>query len=183
LIKKEYATLMLVVIALLALVFLIGVGPVKERFGLLSKDLFSDRWHINRDSLAMFRDFPLFGVGLGNFHYCFTAYRNFVSALYTNQMHNDNLQVIMETGIFGGLLFFLFIFIILKKILTMAEERKDPFVKNMAIAGACGICGVLFHSFFDFNFHIPAVFFLFWLILGLLYKCVHTHFTYEDKDV
>jgi len=157
-----------------------GLDPIKARFGALA-GAWSWRQSIVKDSLPIVKDFPLFGVGWGNFQYIFTSYRQSISQLYYKYLHNDNLQLVVETGVAGAIFYFGFLILTLKNIIAALNKRRDPFVRNLAAGGLCGLLGVLFHNFFDFNFHIPALAFLFWLILGLIYKCVNTRFINEEK--
>jgi len=173
--------LILAVVLLVILVLLSGIGPIKERF-LKIQAAWSWRWDIVSDSIPLIKDFPLFGVGAGNFQYVFTLYKKFISPSYYAHLHNDHLQLVAETGIIAGFFYFAFLIGIFRDILRNLRARRDPFVKSMVIGGICGLSGLLFHSFFDFNFHIPAVALLFWFILGLVYKCSYTHFIYEKEN-
>lgn len=154
-----------------------GVGGLQERFGLLFKEgLKNERALVAWDSLKIIKDFPVFGVGWGNFPYVFPLYKGFVSHGYFRELHNDHLQLIVETGIVAAFFYFYFLVSMLKNVVVRAQSRNDPFVVAITIAGACGIFGLLLHSFFDFNFHVPAIAFLFWMLLGMICKTAHTHF-------
>lgn len=179
-IDRIYWLIGLSVILALFLVSLAGFAPIRDRFILFWKGLFV-RWDIVRDSLKIFQDFPLFGIGWGNFQYIFPIYqKNVTFPSYYEYLHNDHFQLLVEMGLVGAVSYFLFLFKVFREIFGKLKERQDPFVKGIVLGGWCGLLGVIFHSFFDFNFHIPAVSFLFWLLLGLLYKCVHTHFHHYD---
>jgi O-antigen ligase len=162
-------------ITVLFLLFFVSIEPLKERFSEVHRGL-ADRLSLYRDSLMIVKDFPLFGVGLGDFRYIFTSYSTVSRGAQYTYLHNDNLQLIIETGMLGSFFYLLFFLILFKDIITQLGRRRDPFVKNIVIAGMSGLLGVVFHGFFDFSFHIPAVSFMFWLILGLIYACVYTHF-------
>lgn len=172
--KKE---VILAAIAALGMVFVLiaGINPVLHKFSFLWQGLWK-RLIVADSFLGMIKDFPLFGIGSGNFSYLFPIYRKFISPVHYYYMHNDHLQLIAETGLLGGFFYFSFLYLILKDIFLKLKVRRDPFVTNMVLGGFCGLMGVIVHSFFEFDFHIPAISFLFWLILGLVYKCVNTHF-------
>jgi O-antigen ligase len=133
----------------------------------------------------MLKDFPLLGVGWGNFRYAFTFYKNVTPfPAYYEHLHNDNLQLVVETGLVGSFLYFLFLFKIFKDIFINLKKRHDPFVKGIVLGGLCGLMGTIFHGFFEYNFHIPAISLLFWFMSGLIYKCVHMHFQpYKTKEI
>jgi O-antigen ligase len=153
-----------------------GIAAIEERFTQFWQGL-SVRGEVVRDSLSMVKDFPLFGIGWGNFRYVFPLYQKFaISPNYYKYLHNDHLQLIVEVGLVGAALYFAFLFKVFWEIFAKLKNRHDYFTKSFVLGGLCGLLAVIFHSFFDFNFHIPAISFLFWLMLGLVYKCVHTHF-------
>ena len=186
LLKKEGAAtgrrwLISAAVLVAILVLFSGIGPIKERF-LKLQMAWLWRWNIVQDSMPLIKDFPLFGVGWGNFQYIFTLYKKFISVSYYAHLHNDHLQLIAETGLIAAFFYFAFLVGLFREIFANLKTRRDPFVKNMVIGGICGLLGMVFHSFFDFNFHIPAVAFLFWFILSLIYKCSYTHFRYEKED-
>ncbi|MDD5194301.1 MAG: O-antigen ligase family protein [Candidatus Omnitrophica bacterium] len=165
------------VVALLALglVTIVGFEALRFHFLLFEGGL-RERLSLSADALGIVKDFPVMGVGLGNFHLIFTIYKISTIRGFFYNLHNDHLQLIIETGLLGAFFYFSFLFKIFKDTLTHVKLRQDPFVKNIAIGGLCGCWGLLVHSFADFNFHIPATVFLFWLILGLINKCVYVHF-------
>lgn len=179
---ERYWVIGLAVVFGIIFILIAGFRPIKEAF-LVFGQAWSGRLDIVRDSINIVKDFPLFGVGWGNFQYIFTLYRKFLTHFYYIHLHNDHLQLIIEMGLIASFFYYLFLFKVLREILTEFRKRRDPFVKSLAVGGWCGLLGVLFHSFFDFNFHIPAVIFLFWLILGLIYKCVYTHFADENEEL
>ena len=183
-IRKNLKLIAAVILFLMILVILGDFSTFQQRvikaeigLGLLG------RWAIVRDSLEIVKDFPLLGVGLGNFKYIFTLYKTFPGIPQYHFLHNEHLQLLVETGFVGFLLCGLFFILVFRDILKKLTDRRDYFIINIVTAGLCGLAGVLFHSLFDFNFHVPAVLFAFWLILGLLYKLVNTHFNDAEKEV
>jgi len=177
--REKYWVLLVMALGV-GFVLMVGFDPMRQRFILLQEGL-GGRLRIARDSLQIVKDFPVFGVGLGNFSNIFTLYRNFISRGYYYYAHNDHLQIIVEMGFVGAAFYFCFIFKILKDILDRLEKRHDIFVRNIVVGGVSGSIGLLIHSFFEFNFHIPAVALLFWIILGLTYKTACSHFKYNKN--
>lgn len=177
---EKYGVILLVIVISIFLLVSVGFASLQKVFILIKEGL-GGRFVIVRDSFAVVRDFPLFGVGLGNFSYIFPLYQTFATyPTYYKYLHNEYLQMIVECGLFGALSYFLFIFKILKDLLGQLFKRRDPFVQNIVLGGWSGLIGILFHSLFEFNFHIPAVALLFWLMIGLIYKCAYTHFFYSS---
>jgi O-antigen ligase len=178
---KQYWIIVAIVIFAFILVSLSGLGPIQHRMSIL-KDGLMGRLSTVSDSLNILRNFPLFGIGLGDFKYVFTLYqKSRQTTIYYDYLHNDYLQFLIETGLICAVSFLIFFFNLFKNILIGLNKRHDPFAKSIVIGGLCGLLGVIIHSFVDFNFHIPAVSLLFWLLLGLVYKCLSTHFYSPEK--
>jgi len=162
-------------------IFLFGLGPLKNKFSYFWPGLFN-RLRIAQDSLRAVKDFPFFGVGLGNFSRVFPIYKSFITpGVYYKYLHNDYLQLLLEAGSVASLFCFIFFYKTFKEILTKLRQRKDPFFKGLVLGGVCGLFGLLLHSCFDFNFHVPATAFLFWFILGLIYKYSYLEINHEGK--
>jgi len=174
-IQEKYWVLIAGGILIVLLLSVIGIEPIKYRFASLREGFFQ-RLSVFKDSYQMIKDFPSFGIGLGNFQFAFSSYLSFFSEGYYFYPHNDYIQIITETGLIGFSFFFLFLLKVFKTILKRLFTRQDPFARSMVIGGICGLFSLLLHSSVDFNFHIPAISFLFWLLLGLIYKCVFTSF-------
>jgi len=181
LIKGRFWLVMAIIILSLGLILVPGIEPIKQRFSIIVKGFFG-RLEIVKNSLVIIRDFPIFGVGLGNFKHIFTHYEKLLSSAYFKYLHNDHLQLVTEIGLLGSFFYFFFICRILRDIFKKLKARNDVFAKSVVLGGFCGLLAVIVHSFFEFNFHVPAISFLFWIILGLIYKCVHTHF-YTDNNL
>ena len=115
-----------------------------------------DRKSMALDSLRMCRDHPLLGVGLGDFETAYPRYQSFPSDLWIDHAHNDYAEAVAETGLVGALL----ILSALALFLRLAfRDWGDPFRSQagwIRLGAALGCCGMLVHSFLDFNLHIPA---------------------------
>lgn len=172
----QYWLIAAVIIFAALLISISGFDPIQQRMSIL-KEGFIGRWLTLSDSLNIFKNFPLFGIGLDNFKYVFTMYqRSKQFAIYYDYPHNDYLQFLLESGLVCTIVLSVFFFNLFKNLFIELNRRHDPFVKSIVIGGMSGLLGVIVHSFVDFNFHVPAVALLFWLLLGLIYKCVYTHF-------
>ena len=93
---------------------ILWIGPEEtiDRFKMLNKTiklfvhekaiLSELRPHMWKDTIKLIRDFPILGVGLGNYVYVFPEYRTFTfHARLLRYAHNDYLQFVSEMGIFG----------------------------------------------------------------------------------
>jgi O-antigen ligase len=181
-IKKIYWVIGIALILAGIFVFVAGFEPIKFKFLHLVQDWLV-RFTLAKDALRIIKDFPLFGVGWGNFRYIYPHYQTIPTfPAYFDYLHNDHLQLMVEMGLVGYFLYFLFLFKIFRNIFIELSKRRDPFVKGIVLGGACGLFGVILHNLVDFDFHIPAIYFLFWLILALIYRCVHTHFHNDQQE-
>jgi O-antigen ligase len=108
------------------------------------------------DSLHMWRDHPLLGVGLGDFETAYPRYQSFPGDLWIDHAHNDYVEAIAETGLVGAVL----ILSALGFFLRLAfRDWGHPFRSRagwIRLGAAVGCCGMLVHSLWDFNLHIPA---------------------------
>jgi O-antigen ligase len=108
------------------------------------------------DALRMWRDHPVLGVGLGDFETAYPRYQSFPSDLWVDHAHNDYVQALAETGLVGALL----ILSALALFLRLAfRDWGHPFRSSASwirSGAALGCCGMLIHSLWDFNLHIPA---------------------------
>jgi len=150
----------------------IGIDPVLERFLRISKD--TSRLDIWRDSLVMIKDHPL-GIGLAAAGEVFPVYNttNFAEVRFI-YLHNDYLQLLAEAGWFGfGALvggFYIFLVKSLFKIRQM-HLQADPLRFFLAVGALSGLVSIAFHSFFDFNLHMPANCVYFVMLMGIVYNC------------
>jgi len=75
------------------------------------------------DTLRMYRDFPLFGVGLGTFSYVYPLYKTHGGSLAFTHAENDYLQLLVETGAVGFVLVVWFFAGLGREILTSFRAR------------------------------------------------------------
>jgi O-antigen ligase len=119
-------------------------------------DWVGSRKSMTLDSLRMWRDHPVLGVGLGDFETAYPRYQSFPSELWTDHAHNDYAEAVAETGLVGALLILLALALFLR---LAFRDWGRPFRSQASwirLGAAIGCCGMLVHSFLDFNLHIPA---------------------------
>jgi O-antigen ligase len=128
--------------------------------------LVSRGW-IWRDTAVMIRANFLTGVGLGAFETAFPIYSQSDGSLLVSQAHNDYLQIVAETGIFGGVLVVWFLGIVLSQ--TWRGMRlRDPLLVALALGSGGSIVGMMVHSIFDFNLQLPSHALLLLLLTAIL---------------
>jgi O-antigen ligase len=152
----------LAIIAAVLLFFWMAPRQTAERLATMADATHSpevalaDRLAPAKDSLRIFRDHPWLGAGLGSFETVFPRYQSFPSDLVWDHAHNDYAEALAETGIVGGALILFSLGLFFRLAFTNLRERLWHRVGWLQIGAAVGCCGLLVHSFIDFNLHIPA---------------------------
>ncbi len=144
------AALLAGMVILLAL----AAGPevIAGRFAL--KDPYAIRREFVVSSLAMFRDKPLLGVGLGNWPVAYPGYAIFDDGTFANQAHNDWVQWAVE----GGL-----------PLLALQLWIAVWAIPRAFRSGwGLGVVAIFIHRFVDYPLQRPAVALVFFTILGAL---------------
>lgn len=136
-----------------AFILIFGAGELFQRFSELSDQA---RLAIFKDSLKMIRQHPLLGWGLGTFPTIYPHFRSFYTDNFVNQAHNDVIQFVVETGLIGAAAGVWFIVSLYRKALYTLDRWTGSVGDASVLAAIVGCTGLLFHSFFDFNLHIPA---------------------------
>lgn len=123
-----------------------------------------------RDSIAMIRDFPFFGVGLGVWPEIYPKYAPAPwEGVYMNAAHDEYVQFLAEVGlvglVLGGGLLVLATTRVASGLMSVAP---DLFPTAAACAGA--LAGIAIHSLFDFPLRIPANAILATICLAILLR-------------
>jgi O-antigen ligase len=148
----------------------LGVGRALERFSSFQalEVTHDKRVSMASDTWRIFLHHPWLGTGLGTLQTVFPKYETLYDGKIVNHAHNDYLEALSDTGLFGGLCCAWFLFVLVTRGIRNIRRPESPLggVLNMAGLVACG--GVLTHSFVDFNLHIPsnALLFFLWAVLA-----------------
>ncbi len=165
-------TLAAMLFCLLGVPFLPFVLPesITQRFmsiGNLADSSTSYRVYIWQGVLDMLKDFFAGGIGIGNdsfkLVYPIYALSGIESAPHS---HNLYLQITVELGIFGLIVFVALMFLFVQSSFTLhASEKRVERLIPAAIL--CGILSVLAQGMTDYIWYNYRVFLMFWLLLGL----------------
>jgi len=115
-----------------------------------ANEVSSGRLAMLRDGARMIKRFPVSGVGAGNFLF-YLKYLHFNQPAYMDLPLNQYLLFFSEIGLTGGLIFILFLAVLLKR----QKGGMRPIMAVLAFA-------LLFNNFFWF----PECFLLFWIFLA-----------------
>ena len=148
----------MVVLCALVAVSWIGVQQVLERFSNYPalEVTRGKRAAMRHDTWRIFKDHPVLGTGLGTLQMVFPPYDSFYDGRVVNHSHNDYLEALAETGILGGLCCAWFLGILFAESLKGLGGLRTSFNSALNLSGLVGCSGLLMHSLFDFNLHIPA---------------------------
>ena len=136
-----------------------------DRYGQLA-DKGEGRLEVWRDSLGIIRDYPLFGIGLGNFPKIFMLYSTRDTTSYPYQAHNEWLEGLITLGFVGMAL--LAALIVTLFVLAYQRLRKTGQDQCWLLGAWCGLVGLAMHCFVEFNLHIPSLTVVVFFLTGIL---------------
>ena len=148
----------------------IGLDFVISRF-LTSSEDFKGRWVFWANTFQIFKDFPIFGSGLGTFTWVFPMYRSFHLIGIATHAENDFLQLASEVGLVGvGILLILFLFFFYKAIsgISLLSYRESG--RYIGIGGLVGILALMFHSIVERNIQVPSNAFLYVILWAIVLR-------------
>jgi O-antigen ligase len=167
--KHEIAIMVLFLIVCAGFLYIVNTRAVSDKFGKLSRS-FTSRKIIYEEAALMVKDYPLLGVGLGNYGSITGMYRRQPISGIDPYLHNDHLQLLVEGGLMGAGLFWLFILLICKDIFKQIMIRRNPFVRLILVSGLSSFFGLAVHAVFEMLFPVLTISFMFWFILAIIYK-------------
>lgn len=167
--KRSASLVSTLIIGSLGLALSIGINPILNRF--IALDPFEDgRWGYFKVAIEGIQQFFPIGTGPSTFQEIYRGLQTYDQMGFLNHVHNDYLELVFETGVFGilfialGLLAYIIGWLRLRTALLWDEQH---FLKVSAGLGA----GLLFlHALVDFNFHTPANALVFSLLLSIFLK-------------
>ena len=164
----------------------IGLDPILGRFEQLGEAhylQFEGRLTFWKDSMGLIREYPLTGIGLGDFGIAFQRFQTSWLTFFVDHAHNDYVEFAVETGLVGAAMLFLPILYLLGKMIV--SFLKDSRRYRPAIVLGCigSTLAILLHSITDFNLQIPSNALVFSIVLGIGYKtaCLERSDEMEQK--
>lgn len=120
---------------------------------------YADRLAMSADSPKVFSTHPLTGAGLGAFETVYPRYQSFVNDKRIEHAHNDYAEILAETGIAGVVLVLAALALFVRQLrrnIHAVFVLQGETAARLRLGASIGCLGLLVHSFFDFNLHIPA---------------------------
>ncbi|MDY6987174.1 MAG: O-antigen ligase family protein [Thermodesulfobacteriota bacterium] len=170
----------------------IGVEKTIDRFEALSKEgiLEQERMVHNRAVFPIIKEYPVLGTGLGTFEHVYPRYQPAQARGYRRELHNDWLQLMVETGIVGFLAVLIGFIALMKRFVGLWWKRRDPFAVGVGIGCIGALMASAVHSIFDFSLHIPANALTLAAVVAIGFLTLHskshrhrTPFSYQVKRV
>ena len=176
--RKEHRKKGLFVLVLFALIaayaIKIGVENPMKRFETFNAS-FEQREALTKDTMKMFGDYTISGVGVGDFQFAFPKYQN--SALfkksYVRFAHNDWVQFLSEAGIVGMALLLVGIAYYIFRTIKLWAKRTDPYAVCLGLVPVVALAYMAVHSYSDFNLHVPANLLVLVAIMAIGYAALH----------
>ena len=105
---------------------------------------------------SMSPDFPIFGIGYGNFEAVYPAYQSQAASVRYTAVENEYLHALLEGGLIGALLALSALTIILRRVHGLFTGRRHL---GLSAPMAAGLLGILSHMMLDFPLHVggPAL--------------------------
>ena len=108
------------------------------------------------DTLHVFRDHLLLGTGLGTLETVYPRYQSVFPDRIVEHAHNDFAELLAETGLAGMALALVGFGIFFTTAFHNVRAKVEDLGGCIRLGAAVACCGLLLHSFSDFNLHIPA---------------------------
>lgn len=161
--------LAIVALAAVALIAWLGAGKAIERFSMVrpGEVTINRRFTMSQGAAHIFEDHPVKGAGLGALVAVYPRYEISYDGKLVDHVHNDYIEMLAETGVLGGLCGLAFLWILFRQAKTCYAAEQGHFSRALHAGAVTGLCGILLHSFVDFNLHIPANAVLFLLVAYL----------------
>jgi O-antigen ligase len=148
----------IVVLAAVVLVAWLGAGKAIER---LSNTRVGDVTVMRRVSMFrgaehIFRDHPIKGAGLGTTISVYPRYETLYDGYVVDHVHNDYIEALAETGLLGGLCGVAFLWLLYREARKSFVAEQGHFSRALHASAIAAVCGLLLHTWVDFNLHIPS---------------------------
>jgi O-antigen ligase len=153
----------------------IGVEYVLDRFQYLDRD-FEHRFRYVRHAVPLIRDYPLFGVGAGNFSSAYAPYQAAEDkGVWIDHAHNDWAEWTAEAGVLGLVVLASGVAGFLWDLGRRWRKRSSTWPLCMGALPMGALATAAVHSGSDFNLHIPANFLLLSAVAAIGYAAAGSH--------
>jgi putative inorganic carbon (HCO3(-)) transporter len=166
---RDKRLLALVLVALMIMPFVLPPSIINRftSIGNLEDTSSSYRMSILIGSWRMVQDYWISGIGLGSEAFKAIYPKYSLAAAYAHHSHNIYLQIILEMGTAGALLFGLIIIVFARALLVHQKRTGDSFLSTLMIASGAGIAGYLVQGMVENIWYNNRVLFTFWVVMAV----------------
>jgi O-antigen ligase/tetratricopeptide (TPR) repeat protein len=136
-----------------------GLARIEARYATLwgGTALGESRLPLWSAALDIVKDFPVWGTGYGTCQFVDPLYRRTaeVADLTIDHLHNDHLELLVESGVFGLLLTWLLLGLVFW--FGIRAVRSKSRASGMSLGALFSIATLALHGFGDFLISIPAI--------------------------
>lgn len=151
--RRKGLIVLLFFVVLCAYALRMGVERPLERFRTFDIS-FEVRARYAQQALQLFEDYPLTGVGVGNFRYAYPKYQAPEDTkTFIDHAHNDFAEFLAEAGIIGFVLLGLGFLYYLYRTARLWKGRHDPYAVCLGVGPLAALAAIGIHSYSDFNLH------------------------------
>ncbi|GEM_PF-5082428 len=178
---KFYLTLLIILMCSFFLAQWLRYSSLAVYFRVESfKTAWNIRFDVVRQSLALLREYPLFGTGLGTYGFVSSKVVTcLINELWWNHAHNDYVELLIETGAVGFSLFISAILILIVLSFRQLKKNLSHWNKSIAIQSLISIMCIAIMEYSDFHLRIPSIALFFTLQLAILFQ---SSFNKEGQD-
>jgi len=126
-------------------------------------------------SLEMIQQFPYVGVGPGSYGETYSSFQH-VPWLFARNAHNHFIQIAVETGVIGVVLFIAFLLSVFKSVKNKFSDIASP-ERILFVGILIAVTGSLLHSMIDYDFSTVSLFVIFIFFLAVLLGMVNKNIT------
>ena len=171
--RRVFALFAFVLVGAACYLVWLGLGPIINELQYLFKDLGPQGRSVTyKDAVSIIKDFPLFGVGFGDWHDIIMKYHTMVGreTWMPAIAYNDTLQITAETGFAGLACVAAFLFMIYRKAIKALRRGGDMVSQALILGGVTAMTAALIHCQFDYLFYLPSNAVVFMVIAGITYR-------------
>lgn len=115
-------------------------------------------------ALKIYKDHPVFGIGLGNYGPATVNYSPIPPRGGWPVVNNEYFEILAESGTVGGITFGLLLLVVIIRSLIALKHVKDPFLKATMFGLFAAFMGILT----QYNFFSTLYIIHIWVLIGLL---------------
>ena len=161
--KKQVLSLFLLIIICLLIMTYFAWPEVLSRFNVsVGEQSISLRLFYSQTSFLIIQEYPLLGIGVGNFVWEIRQMLDLLSSWMHQPVHNIYLLIASETGLIGLFIFLMFLYQLLRQFSKKLKDKKSYLLLLI-------VCAFLFFGLFDhFFWTLQQGQLMFWIALGLI---------------